>query len=410
MTHLRPILSALGRHKSAAAIVLLEIALTCAILCNALFVIQRRIESINTRSGVDEARLLHVSLTGIGQQDDAMAQTRTDLAALRALPGVANASMVSQLPLTRSSWNTSIDSKPDTVAPPLNTTLYMGDAAMIDTFGVKFESGRPFTAEEYIQITDEAGFGAMSPRAAIVTRRLADALYPAGGALGKPLYMGTPQPVTIVGIVDRLLRPASDQWGDQQAQYSMLLPVEFPYTLAHHYVIRTDAGADRQRVLQAAVDTLKRLNPRRVMLDKQTFVDIRGDYFAQDKAMVWLLSLVSLILLAVTAFGIVGLASFWVQQRTKQIGVRRALGATRGQILRYFQAENFLIVSGGIVLGMLLAFAINQWLMARYELPRLPWQVLPLGAAALWLLGQAAVLWPALRAASIPPATATRTV
>ena len=126
--------------------------------------------------------------------------------------------------------------------------------------------------------------------------------------------------------------------------------------------------------------------------------------------MVWLLGVVSVVLLAVTAFGIVGLASFWVQQRTKQIGVRRALGATRGDILRYFQGENFLIVTGGIVLGMLLAFAINQALMSRYELPRLPWQVLPIGALVLWLLGQLAVLWPALRAASIPPATATRSV
>ncbi|MBW8824581.1 MAG: FtsX-like permease family protein, partial [Xanthomonadales bacterium] len=92
------------------------------------------------------------------------------------------------------------------------------------------------------------------------------------------------------------------------------------------------------------------------------------------------------------------------------IGVRRALGATRGDILRYFQTENFLIVTGGVILGMTLAFGINQMLMAQYELPRLPWPYLPIGAVVLWLLGQLAVLWPALRAASIPPATATRSV
>src|SRR5690606_41861436 len=99
-----------------------------------------------------------------------------------------------------------------------------------------------------------------------------------------------------------------------------------------------------------------------------------------------LLLMVCGLLLLVTALGIVGLASFWVQQRTRQIGVRRALGATRGQILRYFQAENFLLTTGGIVLGMLLAFGINQMLMGRYELPRLPLHYLPVGAVLLWLL------------------------
>src|SRR3546814_2713942 len=82
-------------------------------------------------------------------------------------------------------------------------------------------------------------------------------------------------------------------------------------------------------------------------------------------------------LLLVTALGIVGLTSFWVSQRRRQIGVRRALGATRGDILRYFQTENFLIVSVGIAMGMLLAYGLNQGLMQQYELARLPAFYLP---------------------------------
>jgi putative ABC transport system permease protein len=112
----------------------------------------------------------------------------------------------------------------------------------------------------------------------------------------------------------------------------------------------------------------------------------------------------------VTALGIVGLASFWVQQRTKQIGVRRALGATRGQILRYFQTENFLLATLGIVLGMLGAYGLNQLLMSHYEFPRLPAIYLPIGAVVLWVLGQIAVFGPARRAGAVPPAVATRSV
>jgi putative ABC transport system permease protein len=117
---------------------------------------------------------------------------------------------------------------------------------------------------------------------------------------------------------------------------------------------------------------------------------------------------VCLALLIVTAFGIVGLASFWVQQRTRMIGVRRALGASRRQILGYFQTENFLLTSIGIVIGMVGAYGINQVLMTYYELPRLPWVCLPIGAVLLWALGQIAVLGPARRAAALPPVVVMR--
>ena len=172
-------------------------------------------------------------------------------------------------------------------------------------------------------------------------------------------------------------------------------------------MLRTDP-AQRDAVLKSAVATLERVNPHRVAQEHGTFEDLRGDYYKTDLAMVWLLAGVCVALLVVTAFGIVGLASFWVQQRTKMIGTRRALGATRGQILRYFQTENLLLTTAGIALGMLGAFAINQWLMTQYELPRLPLVYLPLGALALWALGQVAVLAPARRAAALPPAHAMR--
>ncbi|MGU9537311.1 ABC transporter permease, partial [Proteus mirabilis] len=82
----------------------------------------------------------------------------------------------------------------------------------------------------------------------------------------------------------------------------------------------------------------------------------------------WLMGGVCVALLLVTAMGIVGLASFWVQQRTRMIGTRRALGATEGQILRYFQLENLLLTTTGIVIGLAGAVALGQLLMQSYEL------------------------------------------
>jgi putative ABC transport system permease protein len=118
--------------------------------------------------------------------------------------------------------------------------------------------------------------------------------------------------------------------------------------------------------------------------------------------------LVCVVMLAVTAFGIVGLTSFWVGQRRRQIGIRRAVGATRGDILSYFRTENFLLSSVGVVLGMAMAYGVNLYLMKHYELDRMPWYYLPVGAFALWLIGQLAVSGPAMRAAAVPPVVATQ--
>jgi putative ABC transport system permease protein len=117
---------------------------------------------------------------------------------------------------------------------------------------------------------------------------------------------------------------------------------------------------------------------------------------------------VSVLLLLITASGIVGMASLWVTQRRKQIGVRRALGARRVDILRYFITENFMITSAGVAAGLLIALGLNQLLVSQLEMARLPASYLLGGAAIFWLLGVMAVYGPAWRAASISPATATR--
>jgi putative ABC transport system permease protein len=238
---------------------------------------------------------------------------------------------------------------------------------------------------------------------------MADKLFPEGSAVGKSFHMGSINPSRIIGIVEHLARPIEGQGqGPDSYEYSVIYPLRMPYTWGS-YLIRTDP-ARRAEVLQAAVDTLQRNASNRIILRQRTLDEMRANYYSNDRSMMWMLLIVIVSLLLVTALGIVGLASFWVQQRTRQIGVRRALGATKAQISSYFQTENFILASAGIALGMLLAFSLNQLLMVKYELPRLPWIYLPVGALSLWALGQLAVLWPARRAAEVPPAVATRSV
>ncbi|MGH8085406.1 MAG: ABC transporter permease [Lysobacter sp.] len=403
---IRPILTTLRRHKTAAALIVLQVALSCAIICNAVFLISNRIERMDRPSGMADSELVVVRYVGIGQNDDAQAQAARDLAAIRQIPGVKAAVLTNQVPFDNSSWNSSITMSKDQRDPTTEATVYLGDEHFLDAFGVKLIQGRNFNADELIdwEALQAPGSEVEIP-ATIISRDLAEKLFPGEHAVGKSFYSWGDEPMRIVGVVDTLIRP-NDQGGAEAAYQSMIFPVRLA---TGRTVVRTDPER-REEVRQAVVAEMEKLNPRRVLMAEETFDEIIADYYRADRSMVWLLVAVCIALLVVTAFGIVGLASFWVQQRTKQIGVRRALGATRGQVLRYFQTENFLLATLGIVIGMALAYGINLALMERYELARLPAIYLPVGAVALWLLGQIAVLGPARRAAAVPPAVATRSV
>jgi putative ABC transport system permease protein len=402
---IRPILSTLRRHKTASALIVLEIALSCAIVCNALFLIGSRIDRMNRDTGIADEEIIRINTSRIGQSENAAAQIKTDVAALRAIPGVKAATAINHVPFDQSSWNSSMSHKPDQRNPTLNSAVYLGDDQLVETLGLKIVAGRDFLPEEFIDMsTAKPGDGIP---AVIVSKAVAEKLFPGEPAVGKTIYdLWGGKPIKVVGVVDSLIRP-NDNGGPAEAYHSVLLPI-VP-SESGRFAIRTSPER-RAEVQKAAVAALTRIDPKRIINDEAPFTDVMQDYYRQDKAMAWLLVSICIALLVITALGIVGLASFWVQQRTKQIGVRRALGATRRQILRYFQVENFLLATLGIVLGMIGAYGLNQLLMTHYELPRLPAYYLPVGAIALWVLGQIAVLGPARRAAAVPPAVATRSV
>lgn len=138
--------------------------------------------------------------------------------------------------------------------------------------------------------------------------------------------------------------------------------------------------------------------------------ETRTRSYLEDAAMVKLLVFVVSLLTVITCLGIIGLASFSVARRTKQIGTRRALGASRTAIMRYFLLENFLVSSVGVVVGAILAVALNIWMVEAYDLTPIGWYLVPAAMLVLWLVGQIAVFGPARRASMVSPAIATRAV
>jgi putative ABC transport system permease protein len=401
MMEIRPILVSLQKHRIPAMLIVLEIALACAVLCNAVFMISQYVVGMHEPNAIDEQSIAVIHLGGVNDPDVTDSMTR-DLAALRGIAGVKAAAAISTMPLSSSAWLGSFTARPDQDSHINTSQYFMGDGAP-QALGLKLLQGRYFTPEEY------AGSALQSDRkpsshVIVINQSDAKRLWPGENPLGKTIYNNSAA-WTVVGVVADVLGPDPDFSGPDAKYSSVFFPLR-PSADLNNYILRSDPQ-DRDRVLREALQVLGKLQPGAV-LDGKTFEDMRADYFADTRDMAWTLAMVCVVMLAVTALGIVGLTSFWVGQRRRQIGIRRAVGASYAQILHYFQTENFLLSTFGVLLGVVWAFAINIYLMQHYEVGRMPWYYLGCGAVALWLLGQFAVLGPAMRAAAVPPVVATR--
>ena len=416
-----PVLAALRKHKAGVFLIGLQIALTLAIVCNILFIVGQRVERIQRPTGLVESDLFMITQTFIDAPggDDAAtiekldAMQRADLAALRGLPSVASVTPINSLPLLRSRWGTSVGLKPDQQHGATQADRYTGGEQMLQTLGLQLVAGRDFSRAD-VRHGAQADIGA--PPAVIVTKALADKLFPRGDALGKPIYLGaSPAPSVIVGEVARMLTSNPDE-NDAFAYHAVLIPLRID-AVATVYAVR--ARPDQiQAAIREARKTLFRLDPLRIIPSSGrynpegilTFAHIRSWGYALDLFMVQVLTVICVILLVITGIGMAGLTSFWVNQRHKQIGIRRALGARKVDILRYFQVENLLIAGSGCIVGVVLAIGINSALLHAFAMDRMPiWYVIA-GVVVVLLLGQIAVFMPARRASNVAPVVATRSV
>jgi putative ABC transport system permease protein len=183
----------------------------------------------------------------------------------------------------------------------------------------------------------------------------------------------------------------------------------YPDEFTAHYVVRTKPGL-RDTAMRIAAEHLGGSNPSRLIQWARPLDYFKNRSYAADQNMGIFLVAVTIMLLVITAVGILGLATFNVSTRTKQIGTRRAVGARRSDIVTYFLVENWLITTIGVVIGCALALASGYWLSIKYELPRLDLYYLAGGVPLLWILGLLAAWHPARRASGVSPAIATRTV
>lgn len=400
---LGPIWRAILRNKSSYALIALQIAVTMAIMVNAIAIIQERSALMARPSGADEDNIVTLSSISFASGVDMRTLIDEDLAMLRAIPGVHDAIATNSFPLRGGGWSMGVATEAGPDADGIGTAIYFSDEHSINTFGTALIDGQNFAHDEITWNNREISTW---PGTGIVTEALAKELFPdeTGSYVGKTIFINDNDPVKIVGVIDRLQAPW-DGWS--RVENTMLVPQRRDSEYVT-YVVRTEPGYLDELIPQIEADLAR--NKDRIIEDVRTMAEVRERSYTGDAAMIKMLSFIVILLTAITGLGIVGLASFSVTRRTRQIGVRRALGATRPEIMRYFMVENFIISSVGIIAGAIFAIALNIFMVQAFAITPLAWYVVPMAMLVLWVVGQAAVAGPARRASAISPAIATRSI
>ncbi len=402
---LGPIWRAMMRNKSSYILIALQIAVTMAIIVNAIGIIQDRSRNMARPSGVDEQNIFYLSSLVYDPNVDAKTVITEDLDAIRHFPGVHDAIVTNTVPLSGGGWSEGITLHPDPNEDGTGVAIFFSDEHGIDTFGLNLIAGRNFDPTEATWLDTESGEW---PPLTIMTKAMVEELFPdtpIEDALGKTVYIHDTKPVKIIGITERM-QAAWNSWSG--VERSMLVPWKRADSFSR-YVIRAEPGY-RDEIMPKIEEMLASRGEGRIVRDMKTMEQTRHRSYLDSSGMVTLLIFIVSVLTAITGLGIVGLASFSVARRTKQIGTRRALGATRMAILRYFMLENFLVSTVGVLGGAIIAVGINMWMVEAFAIQHIAWYLIPAAMVTLWLVGQAAVYGPARRATRVSPAMATRSV
>jgi putative ABC transport system permease protein len=402
--HIGPIWRALMRNKTGAILIALQMAVTMAIMVNAISIIQERSKAMARPSGIDEHNIFTISSIGFAEDFNERQAIEEDLAALRAMPGVVNAIQSNSVPLSGGGWSMGLQVDPGDEIEGTGVAVYFVDEHGLDTYDLKLVAGENFapTDVNWRERSENEW-----PDKTLITRAMAETLFPddPDSALGKTVYINNNEPLTITGIIERM-QAAWNGWDG--VERVMLVPSHTLFR-STRYIVRTEPG-QRDELMPQVEQLLAESNKDRIVRSMETMDAVRERSYRGDASMVKMLNFTIILLLAVTSLGIVGLASFSVSRRTKQIGTRRALGASQASILRYFMTENLLISFAGVVLGAALTVGLNMLMVETFDLVRAPLYLVPVAMVVLLVVGQLAVLGPARKASSVPPAVATRTV
>jgi predicted permease len=392
-----------GRHGKRVTIanVLLvgQVAFSFLLLVTAALVLRSIGRAYNIDPGF-QTKHLAVFLTNPGQAGYTKARTKAFYKEVRdrvaEMPGVASVSWASNLPLWGqiASGITIEGRQQRSKAEKITTVLNTVDLNYFETAGVAIDRGREFNNH------DQEG----STPVAVINEKMAHDFWPAGYAIGKRIQLpGETQMRQIVGVA----RNANYSTLAEPPQSCVYVPLAQNFSDAMTLYVRS--ARDPQQIMLAVQREVRAIGPDILVNDIRTGHKIIDDALFQAKMGVGLLTIFGLIALGLASVGLYGIMAYSVSQRKREIGLRMALGAAQGNVLRLIMREGMLLVAAGVAIGFVLAMATGR-LLARALYGVSAGDPMSIAAAtiALLLVALAACYLPALRASRVDPLVALR--
>lgn len=316
----------------------------------------------------------------------------------RALPGVSAAGVSDGIPLADRRQGTSIwrADRPEPGEPVHATVAWVSDG-YFESLSMPLLAGRTFAASD---VADAAPV-------LVLNRRLAQRLFGDEAPIGRAVEIGSYSGVgfEVVGVV-----------GDDRHIGIATEPTSTFFVSARQrpdfreMAVLARAEGSPESVLASLRGVVRRLDPQLPFFDTRTMSEIVSVSLATPRSLTWLLTGFALSGLLLAALGLFGVLSHAVSQRRQEIGVRLALGATPQQVLRMVVGQGLAQVGAGLVIGFALATALSQ-LLGSLLFGVTPFRPVTyiVVAGILTLVGVAACLVPARRAARVDPMIALRT-
>ncbi|MBX7220582.1 MAG: ABC transporter permease [Blastocatellia bacterium] len=314
---------------------------------------------------------------------------------IRTRPGVEHACLTRRLPLSLGGNSSSFIQIEGYNPPPgenMITIYEVVSPGYFATLGIPIEQGRDFSDSD----TDS------TPPVVIINRTMAARYWPQGNALGKRIFLGK-TPVEVIGVATDIKYKALNE----AHQPFMFLPAAQNYRSTYSLVLKT--RLDSATALELAQQSLKAVDPNLTIFEKRTFREsIQGALFPSRIA-ASLLGVMGVLALTLSLIGLYGVISYSVSQRTREIGIRLALGADAQDILKLVVGEGVRLILMGSLVGTGLALGAGR-LLGKLLYGVSPADPLTFAAVLVVLAGTGvtACVIPFLRALQIDPMQALR--
>ena len=384
-----------------AALIVGEVALSLILLVGASLFVRSFLNLLKAEGGFETSRImtLRVEMKATGDESPETAARRVDelVARLQALPGATSVAAANLMPLRGGGVRRTI--VPEGQGPPGGaTSVVIGSITphFFRVLEVPLLEGRTFTDVE----------GRSRSPVAIVNRTLAQRFWSGGSAIGRRFKQttGTNEVwFTVVGVTEDIL-----SWDiSDRPLPTAYLP--YPHEAASDPRLLMRATGDPALLAQPARAAIRDLDPTLLVFEVLTMTDVHNLAFSRNRTLAWLLIVVAGIALLLGAIGVYGVVSYFVSQRTHEIGIRAALGADRRALVRLFVSQGMTMTLGGVGLGLAGAWALTLVLRGQLHDVSATDPLSFVGVPIfLVLVAFLAAYIPARRAAAVDPLIAMR--